>query len=356
MPMNEARKRVTQKDIARVAGVDQSTVSLALRNHPSIPEATRKRIADAVEALGYQPDPMLGALASYRTRSRPAQFHGTLAWLADWTDWRRIPHFSDYFTGASEQAQRHGFRLEEFCLGKKGMSAARVAGILRARGIGGILVCPLWHGSELVFPWEEFASVAFGYTMMSPLLHMVTSAHAHACATVVRRLAERGRKRIGFCLMPAHDQRVDHSYLAGYLTTMTVLGLKIPPLFDEKKSVPEVRAWIGKHRLDAVVWGAHGTEADPTELRGSMAGLTKFRRLGLAIPDELALGCPSLDRADGPVSGVYENSLRIGRVAMDYLVGMLNRGERGVPASRQRILVEGDWCEGATLPAVKNGK
>ena len=38
------RRRVILKDIARKAGVHVTTVSLALRNHPRLPEITRKRI------------------------------------------------------------------------------------------------------------------------------------------------------------------------------------------------------------------------------------------------------------------------------------------------------------------------
>ena len=58
--------RVTMRDVARALGVDPSTVSLALRAHPKIPAETRERIRRAAEKLGYTPDPMLGALASYR--------------------------------------------------------------------------------------------------------------------------------------------------------------------------------------------------------------------------------------------------------------------------------------------------
>ncbi|EIP99797.1 transcriptional regulator [Opitutaceae bacterium TAV1] len=342
--MSELSKRVTQKDIARVVGVDNSTVSLALRNHPGIPEATRERILKAAAELGYRPDPMLGALASYRVRTRPTQFHGTLAWLTNWDGWREIPHYLDYFGGAGEQAQRHGFRLEEFRLAAKGMSSERMAGILKARGISGILVCPIWTNSAVRFPWHDFASVAFGYTLATPL-HMVTSAHAHACATVTKRLIECGRRRIGFCLLPTHNRRVDNNYLSAWLGTLCQAGLEAPPVFDEKRPLAEIREWIARNRIDAVISGAHGDGI------GSTPGLVRMKKIGLAIPDELAMGCPSLDRADSPVSGIYENSQQIGRVATDFLVGMLHRGERGIPASRQRILVEGSWCRGTTMPA-----
>jgi DNA-binding LacI/PurR family transcriptional regulator len=50
-------------DVARKAGVDKSTVSLALSGSPKLPEATRSRIQRIAEELGYTPDPGLARLA-----------------------------------------------------------------------------------------------------------------------------------------------------------------------------------------------------------------------------------------------------------------------------------------------------
>ena len=45
-------KRVTMQTIADVVGLSKNTVSLALRNDPQIPEATRQRIRETAEAMG----------------------------------------------------------------------------------------------------------------------------------------------------------------------------------------------------------------------------------------------------------------------------------------------------------------
>ena len=47
------RPRVTLVDVARAAGVSPSTVSLVLRNSPTIPARTRQRVQRAGERLGY---------------------------------------------------------------------------------------------------------------------------------------------------------------------------------------------------------------------------------------------------------------------------------------------------------------
>src|SRR5690606_18100520 len=62
--MSQSPRRVTLSDIAKQAEVHVTTVSLALRNHPRLPERTRKRIQKIAEELGYQPDPVLQALVA----------------------------------------------------------------------------------------------------------------------------------------------------------------------------------------------------------------------------------------------------------------------------------------------------
>jgi LacI family transcriptional regulator len=58
----------TSKDVARVAGVSQPTVSRALAGHPHVSAATRDRVRKAAEELGYVPQESGRVLRSRRTR------------------------------------------------------------------------------------------------------------------------------------------------------------------------------------------------------------------------------------------------------------------------------------------------
>ena len=64
--MGANRKLPTMTDVARLAGVSQSTVSLVLRGKAgdNIPEATRDRIFQASSELGYRVNKLAGALNS----------------------------------------------------------------------------------------------------------------------------------------------------------------------------------------------------------------------------------------------------------------------------------------------------
>jgi LacI family transcriptional regulator len=58
---------ITSRDVARLAGVSQPTVSRALRDDPRVSEATKQRIRDAALALGYSPNAIGRALSVGRS-------------------------------------------------------------------------------------------------------------------------------------------------------------------------------------------------------------------------------------------------------------------------------------------------
>lgn len=58
---------ITSRDVARLAGVSQPTVSRALRDDPKVSEATKQRVRDAAAALGYSPSAIGRALSVGRS-------------------------------------------------------------------------------------------------------------------------------------------------------------------------------------------------------------------------------------------------------------------------------------------------
>src|SRR5829696_6973273 len=96
------KRKVTMTDVARQAGVSQTTVSIVVNNDdtPNISDETRQRILDAIEELGYEPDALAQALRSGSTR--------TIALIIP--DLRN-PHFCEYATGIEEAARSAGYHL-----------------------------------------------------------------------------------------------------------------------------------------------------------------------------------------------------------------------------------------------------
>lgn len=340
-------KRVTQQDIAERAGVHRASVSMAFRGHPNLPVATRERILKIAGEMGYAPDPMLSALAAYRNRRRPVNYRGTLAWLVnsgygfDWRNRTLRPHFSDYYEGAVLQAESYGFQIEILDFNERGMTPTRLAAILAARGIPGILLCPQPRPeTNLDFPWQKFSAVTFGYSLAQPSLHTVGATQYRAMRLTVHQLRLLGYQRIGLALDGDHDLRTDHNYLAGYLVEEHLAAGRaadsVPLLTAPYTDHGAVAAWLQEHRPDAVVTGNYHF-------------LDVMRSLGRRVPEDIGVACPLLPSPDTDLAGVIENSKEIGSVAVDHLIGMIHRQERGVPKTPQRIHVEGRWLPGRTL-------
>lgn len=97
---SDATRHVTIADVARTAGVNSSTVSRVLNRRASVKAETRRRIEDAVTALGYSPSQMARSLASART--------WTLGVLLP--DIRNLVH-TDFLRGAEAVVQEFGYSL-----------------------------------------------------------------------------------------------------------------------------------------------------------------------------------------------------------------------------------------------------
>ena len=63
------KKRTTIKDIARIANVSPTAVSMALNNRPRVGEKVRKRILSIAKKLNYQPNFVARSLVSKRTHT-----------------------------------------------------------------------------------------------------------------------------------------------------------------------------------------------------------------------------------------------------------------------------------------------
>jgi DNA-binding LacI/PurR family transcriptional regulator len=358
--------RITQQDIATRAGVHVTTVSLALRNHPSLPAVTRDKIQNLANEMGYRPDPALSALMAYRrgtkfirhdAASRAAKGYGNVAWVTNYptrNGWSAGSGtcFALYRDSAAERLARHGYRLEEFWLREPGLTAKRASQILFSRGIRGLLICPLpTDRGHLSLDWEKFSAVSFGYSIVRPKLHLFTSAHYRAVITAMRELRSLGYRRIGLVISSGMDERMDRLWSSAYRSQMTIVpqSQSIPVLTYEE-DYPSYReshylegrkafgAWFQRHRPEAVISTSYFLPQWADEL-------------GYRIPGDLGVVNPILQEkpeARG-ISCIVESSRQIGQAAADFLVAMMQRGEYGVPESPQQILIEGKWFQGNTV-------
>lgn len=338
-----AEKRVTLRDIAGASGVHIATVSRVLRNDPQIGSATAKKVRRIAEKMGYKPDPMLTALSAYRSQIRKPEYHATIAWVTNWftpQGWNNCATFDLYFQGARERSERMGYKLEEFWLREPGLTPSRATNILKNRGISGLIVAPQPKPKMRVrLGWENFSAVALGYSLAWPHLNVVTNHHFQAMETVVRQVRAHGYRRIGLAVHHGHGGRSNHAWAGAFFALQQFWPpeQRVPVMALEGMLSTKISDWMKKYRLDAVI--SHDSLADELEA------------LGYRIPQDI--GFATFMGSSGEESaywaGIDENAYQTGVAAIDLLIGMIHRGERGVPIVPQYLLVEASWREGKTL-------
>jgi LacI family transcriptional regulator len=341
-------RRVTMKEVAREAGVHQTTVSLALRDHHSLPAATRARIRAVADRLGYRPNPLVSALMSVRRRGRASREGSTLAFLTAYPTrdgWRRSANYQYLFEATSARARELGYRQEAFWLTEPGMTADRMRRILLARGIRGVLVCPLPSALHVLdFDFNDFAGVALGYTVHRPALDQVAIDYYGILQMAVGRVRERGFRRITFFTSRQIDERVNHLSLGAYLAERRIDGSRLlEPFLCRDEEPAAIFRWITERKPDAIITSVH---REYQMLDGLVRKMDRKRRPRLYAVDA---------RPDAREPGVVQALDDQARAAVDLVTSRLERGEFGPPRMPQTVLVRGTWREEKVVPQASAG-
>ncbi len=338
------RRRVTQRDIARLSGVSQATVSLVLNNRLDggvrIAADTRQRVLDAIRETGYVADPIARRLADHYNR-----IIGVFTYEPVFPSGAR-DFFHPFLLGLEEQAERLGCDLLL-------LTSAPVDGGRRRMFAEGSRIrladgCVLL-GQEvdrgdlerLVAEGIPFVSVGRRDDAGGPVPY-VGADYPAATAALVARAAELGHRKIAY-VGRGEGPESYADRLRGFRAAAAKAGVaygRIPAAAGEK--------------LDAAV--DEGVTAVFLEEPADVPAVTAWAAgRGLDVPGDLsvvALGDPTRPVSiDLDVTGFTIPRREMGRQALDVFLGLLGGTEENV----QRLLP----CElhdGATLAPAPTGR
>ncbi|HEY8904238.1 MAG TPA: LacI family DNA-binding transcriptional regulator [Chthoniobacterales bacterium] len=346
-------QRVTIKDIAEAVGLSVSCTARALKGRPDISRATCRRVSEMAERMGYAPDPILGALAAYRQSRKPAQFRGTLAFvtpfgsekscLAGWD-------FGDLLRGARARAEALGYSLDYFNLADARKHRRGIEGILRARGIRGVLIRSIPKTiREISFPFDRFMCVNLFSEPHASILSTVSSHHAQSMELVLSKLKERGCRHPALVIHESLSELIHH----GWWTTFAVYGSQFENAsvftFDDKRmplfardlarhrqAVASLNAWARERRVDALIYGSseHGIPTAHKRPEWRARNIPHVVSLDLSDPD-----CG--------LCGIYQDRFQASAVAVDWLQAQMLTERADIQPPRIAIMVPGRWIEGA---------
>lgn len=270
----------TMADVARLAGVSVSAVSLVVRGKPGVGDETRARVLDAMRELGYQP---------LKPASGPSQ---VIALLVERLPFPELAdqYYAEIVGGAAEEAQRLGchlaLRVWDDGAHEADLLADAAGGELAGILVGGGVVMPV---SSLRALRETGVPLVLLDTVADlPGVHCVGPDNVHAAMLATRHLLDLGHRRIAF--LPGPD-----SYPAlrerkhGYLAAMAGAGLLPSPEY-----MPEAARGRRKGYSQMLDLLALPAERRPTAVvavsdRAAVGALEALREMGVSVPEGMAV-------------------------------------------------------------------
>ena len=320
-------KRVTSQDVAERAGVSRTTVSFVLNNVAGvqISEATRKRVLEAAEEMGYVPDAAARALASRR-----AQIIGLVL--------TRSPHHiaSDAFITPLldeliDVVRRHGLRMMIDIIEPQHQKEAYLE-LIRAKRIDGILLSGPRLDDEALKTLEEdgFPTVLMGQ-LSGTKFCWVDIDNRKAAKMAVSHLVKLGHSHIA-CITNA-----DVSYTAaadrmtGYRQALKDAGLS----FDQNLvRYGDFDMDSGFRQMESLLdSGSSFTAAFIASDTVALGAKAAIRKKGLRVPKDISLvgfdDLPFARYMDPPLTTVNLPIADLAREAGEMLVNILNNKKPG---------------------------
>jgi LacI family transcriptional regulator len=318
------------KEIARIAGVSLGTVSHVLNGSAGVREPLRKRVMDAVDALGYQPSQLARGLRRDKTN-----MIGMI--IPDVTN----PFFPAVVRGAEDVAFESGYRLVLCNTDNDHAKEIVHLNELRTYLPSGLIVIPS-NFSDLTVQAESYRRSGTAVVCVDRLPRdwngdTVTADNEHGSYEATSYVLRQGHKRVAIITGPRHLTNAQQR-LKGF-----------------KRALHENKLHVGPEYVQETTFDQHGGHAKtvlllrmiprPTVIFAgndmiAFGALLAFREAGLRCPEDISLiGFDNLDLAEmtsPPLSSVSQPGYQMGSTAARILVDRV-RGDNG-PA--KHVIIE----------------
>ena len=309
MPLRSISRRATSYDVARKAGVAQSTVSRCFQPGSNISPATRALVTDVAAELGYRPN----ALA----RSLITQQSNLVGVIATRYTLRGNP---DVVYAIGEMLAAAG---KQFLLVTAESDAATVADLRGALEypLAGLISCVLLDDGTLR-EFEDRGIPVVLYNRKSPRIPVdgVTANHSAAAATVASALHASGHRSF-LCMSGPRDAHVSRERREGFLGRLSRLGVDQAAVIETDYSYADGRRAFLDHARTAPLPDAVFAAND--QIAMGVLDACRFD-LHLTIPDDISVvGFDDVAEAARPtyeLTTVHQDSVLMARAAVDILL------------------------------------
>jgi LacI family transcriptional regulator len=309
--------RPSIRDVARIAGVSPGLASLALNDRPGVAAATRARIREVADSLGYRADPHARALRTGATSTAGLIIRNL-----------QNPYFLDVITAAQQAAAQEGTTLlvvdSDYSVRRELEHIEQLA----AARVDALAIAPVGPGGSIE-RWQELAEgrptvVLNADVPGSSGVTRVSPDNRAAVRLAATHLAELGHRRITFLTAPA-DLMADHDRLDAFVEVCAELDVTPDPVETplNMTAVREVteRLLAGRSRPTAVVTNSDFT-AHAVYSTARACGVAVGRQLSVVGHDDL----PTSELLDPPLTTLALDRRALGRALAARLLRAADRG------------------------------
>jgi len=274
-----AKRRPTQADVARVAGVSQTTVSYVLNGNTSIsvPEETRQRIMAAAQTLNYVPD---YAARSLRTRKT----HTIAAIIPDIAN----PFYPTFARAVQDIARQHNYDLILYNTDELAEEEQKCLRSVERGRVDGLIIVPFHSAADdLCRLIEHNMAVVVVGTEDGPYGHSLNTVGTDDIAVArlaVNHLIGKGHVEIAMIVGtdgPPHLTRVE-----GYQRALQAAGITHEQIisssaFNEIGGYDAMQQILQSTQHPTAVFAANDLMA--------IGAMRAIKEIGLRIPEDIAI-------------------------------------------------------------------
>ena len=307
-------RRPTQEDVAKLAGVSQSTVSQVLnRNDSAIPEETRQRILGAMDQLGYVPNKFAQSLRTKKTFM-------IASIIPDITN----PFYPAFQRGIQSVTNQKNYDLIIYDTDEKEENEKRSLMSLERAGVDGAIVSLFHHGVEHLRPLIE-QGIPVVYWRGRPLekdliIDLIFVDNVAMAKTAVSYLIGKGHTRIGM-IAGLEDTPPRQDRIRGFCEALKEHNLPLDEILIQDGDFTETGGYQGMKKLlslkprPTAVFAANDLMA--------LGAMLSIREAKLRIPEDIALvgldDIPAAKLVHPPLTTISQMQEDIGRIAAEMI-------------------------------------
>ncbi|MCM3697831.1 LacI family DNA-binding transcriptional regulator [Paenibacillus macerans] len=311
--------KVTMADVAKKAGISKSTVSQFLnKRYEYMSDETKKKIEEAINQLGYQPNYIARSLKQKRT-----SMIGIII--------ANIMHrFSTEVSRAIEDYFNEHDIHTIFCnTDNDPLKEKKYIDMLRAKQVDGLIIFPTGQNVEL---YENMLKSGYPVVFMDRkvkdiLIPAVKVNNFESAYSIIQHFIDYGHERIAIVTQPlTTSTRIDR--VEGYKSAMLANGKE--PQYIISTEVQQM-----KSELEKLFFG----EQPPTALLAgndlAFLEVLKFAKdHGLKVGSNFSLAVfdniPFADLVDPPVTTIAQPSYEMGKKAAEMLLKLIKKEETDI--------------------------